>query len=118
MAALLSEFEYDIFVSYRQNDNIYDGWVTKFVENLQKELEAIFKTDQGIRQIFMSQDPEEQEAIAIKNGIPVQDNFKDYFPLSKEIDSCNSITVLARSCFTDSDTSSGILYEWVFSSCE
>ena len=43
MAALLSEFEYDIFLSYRQNDNKYDGWVTTFVENLQKELEATIK---------------------------------------------------------------------------
>jgi uncharacterized membrane protein YphA (DoxX/SURF4 family) len=61
--------------------------------DLQKELDAIYKTDQGIRQIFMSQDPEEQKAIAIRNGIPVQDNFKDYFPLSKEIDSSNILAV-------------------------
>lgn len=45
MAALLSEFEYDIFISYRQNDNKYDGWVTEFVENLQKELEATIKAN-------------------------------------------------------------------------
>lgn len=61
--------------------------------DLQKELETIFKTDQGIRQILMSQDPVEQEAIAIRNGISVQDDFKDYFPLSKEIDSFNILAV-------------------------
>jgi uncharacterized membrane protein YphA (DoxX/SURF4 family) len=61
--------------------------------DLQNELEAIFKTDQGIRQIFMSQDPVEQEAIAIRSGIRVQDDFKDYFPLSKEIDSSNMLAV-------------------------
>ena len=43
MAALLPDYEYDIFISYRQNDNKYDGWVTTFVENLQKELEATIK---------------------------------------------------------------------------
>lgn len=34
---------YDIFISYRQNDNKYDGWVTEFVDNLKKELEATIK---------------------------------------------------------------------------
>ncbi|HET6540671.1 MAG TPA: SUMF1/EgtB/PvdO family nonheme iron enzyme [Chryseolinea sp.] len=43
MASLLPGFEYDIFISYRQNDNKYDGWVTEFVNNLNKELEATLK---------------------------------------------------------------------------
>lgn len=43
MASLIPEFEYDIFISYRQNDNKYDGWVTEFVTNLKKELEATIK---------------------------------------------------------------------------
>ncbi|MFM9837035.1 MAG: SUMF1/EgtB/PvdO family nonheme iron enzyme [Cyclobacteriaceae bacterium] len=43
MASILSTFEYDIFISYRQNDNKYDGWVTEFVNNLNKELEATLK---------------------------------------------------------------------------
>jgi adenylate cyclase len=43
MASLLPGFENDIFVSYRQNDNKYDGWVTEFVANLNKELEATIK---------------------------------------------------------------------------
>jgi len=45
VAALLSEFEYDVFISYRQNDNKYDGWVMEFVENLQKELAATIKAN-------------------------------------------------------------------------
>ncbi len=45
MASLLPGFEYDIFISYRQKDNKYDGWVTEFVTNLRKELEATFKED-------------------------------------------------------------------------
>ena len=50
MPSILPNFEYDIFISYRQNDNKYlpaaqagDGWVTEFVNNLNKELEATLK---------------------------------------------------------------------------
>ena len=43
MASIIAGYEYDIFISYRQKDNKYDGWVTEFVENLKKELEATFK---------------------------------------------------------------------------
>ncbi len=43
MPSILPGFEYDIFISYRQNDNKYDGWVTEFVNNLNKELEATLK---------------------------------------------------------------------------
>ena len=45
MASLIPGYEYDIFISYRQKDNKYDGWVTEFVENLKRELEATFKED-------------------------------------------------------------------------
>jgi eukaryotic-like serine/threonine-protein kinase len=45
MASIIPGFEYDIFISYRQKDNKYDGWVTEFVTNLQRELEATFKED-------------------------------------------------------------------------
>ena len=45
MASLIPGFEYDVFISYRQKDNKYDRWVTEFVENLKKELEATFKEE-------------------------------------------------------------------------
>ena len=45
MASLVPGYEYDIFISYRQKDNKYDGWVTEFVDNLKKELEATFKEE-------------------------------------------------------------------------
>jgi len=45
MPSIIEGYNYDIFISYRQKDNKYDGWVTKFVENLKKELEATFKED-------------------------------------------------------------------------
>jgi adenylate cyclase len=40
--ALLPGFEYDIFISYRHNDN-RSGWVTDFVNALQEELAATIK---------------------------------------------------------------------------
>jgi TolB-like protein len=45
MVSLVPGYEYDIFISYRHKDNKYDGWVTEFVINLKKELEATFKED-------------------------------------------------------------------------
>ena len=43
MASIINGFEYDIFISYRHNDNAYDGWVSEFVEKLRKELVATVK---------------------------------------------------------------------------
>lgn len=43
MPGLIEGYNYDIFISYRQNDNKYDGWVNEFVTNLKKELEATIK---------------------------------------------------------------------------
>jgi len=48
MHSLLPGYEYDIFISYRQKDNKYDGWVTEFVTNLKKELDATFKEEISI----------------------------------------------------------------------
>src|SRR5688572_15947104 len=42
MASLLSGFEYDVFISYRHNDN-RSGWVTEFVRQLNEELAATIK---------------------------------------------------------------------------
>jgi|ERR1035437_801688 TolB-like protein/Tfp pilus assembly protein PilF len=48
MASIIQGYEYDIFISYRQKDNKYDGWVTEFVDNLKRELEATFKEDVSV----------------------------------------------------------------------
>jgi TolB-like protein len=48
MPSIIPGFEYDIFISYRQKDNQYDGWVSEFVENLKKELAATFKEEISI----------------------------------------------------------------------
>lgn len=42
MPSLLPGYEYDIFISYRHNDN-RTGWVTQFVTNLEEELAATIK---------------------------------------------------------------------------
>ena len=48
MASIVPGYEYDIFISYRQKDNKYDGWVTEFVDHLKRELEATFKEEISI----------------------------------------------------------------------
>src|SRR6185295_13399714 len=48
MPSLIPGYEHDIFISYRQKDNKYDGWVTEFVANLKKELEATFKEEVSV----------------------------------------------------------------------
>ena len=45
MTSIIPGYEYDIFISYRQKDNRYDGWVTEFADNLKRELEATFKEE-------------------------------------------------------------------------
>lgn len=56
MASIFPGFEYDIFVSYRHNDNKYDGWVTEFVEKLHQELDATVKDKLSI---FFDKNPRE-----------------------------------------------------------
>lgn len=48
MTSILSGYQYDIFISYRQKDNKFDGWVSRFVLDLQNELDATFKEDISI----------------------------------------------------------------------
>lgn len=47
MPSIHPDYEYDIFISYRHNDN-QDGWVTRFVEALQNELKATLKNEVSI----------------------------------------------------------------------
>jgi hypothetical protein len=56
MPSIIPGFEYDIFVSYRHNDNKYDGWVTEFVEKLNQELDATLKDKLSI---FFDKNPRE-----------------------------------------------------------
>ena len=45
MASLISGYEYDIFISYRQKDNKGDRWVSEFIDALKTELESTFKEE-------------------------------------------------------------------------
>lgn len=56
MASIFPGYEYDIFVSYRHNDNAYDGWVSEFVERLSKELVATVKDKLTV---FFDDNPED-----------------------------------------------------------
>lgn len=56
MPSIVPGYEYDIFISYRHNDNKYDGWVTEFVEKLNQELDATLKDKLSI---FFDKNPRE-----------------------------------------------------------
>lgn len=56
MSSLAPGYAFDIFISYRQKDNKYDGWVTEFVNNLKRELESTFK---GTISIYFDENPED-----------------------------------------------------------
>ena len=55
-SSILPEYEFDIHISYRYNDNNYDGWVTEFVEKLHQELGATCKDKLSI---FFDKNPED-----------------------------------------------------------
>jgi len=55
MPSVVPGYEYDVFISYRQKDNKYDGWVTDFVSNLTKELEA---TSKQTLSIYFDENPQ------------------------------------------------------------
>lgn len=56
-ASILPDYDYDIHISYRYNDNKYDGWVTEFVEKLKQELGATLKDRLTI---FFDSSPEDK----------------------------------------------------------
>jgi hypothetical protein len=56
MASIIPGFEYDIFISYRHNDNVYDSWVSEFVEKLRRELVATVKDKLSL---FFDENPED-----------------------------------------------------------
>jgi len=52
MPSIISSYEYDIFISYRHNDN-RSGWVTEFVNAMQEELASTIKGSLSIYFIFI-----------------------------------------------------------------
>jgi hypothetical protein len=43
MASLVPDYEFDIFISYRQKDNMGDKWISEIIEAFKTELEYTFK---------------------------------------------------------------------------
>lgn len=60
---------------------------------LKKELDEIYKLDQGVRQIYFAQTSEEKKALAEKLNLPVQDNEAGYMRLWDDVDSLNLVRV-------------------------
>lgn len=100
MPSLIQDFEYDIFISYRQKDTLpmpgfgrqpNDGWICAFVANLSKELKATFKEDIAI---YFDENPHDglperchvdksPEVIKCLNFVPII--FQPYCDVPKEI---------------------------------
>ncbi len=55
-SSIIPGFDYDIHISYRYNDNKYDGWVSEFVEKINQELSATLKDKLTI---YFDKSPEE-----------------------------------------------------------
>src|SRR5688500_9503290 len=66
-SSILPGYDYDIHISYRYNDNKYDGWVSEFVEKLNQELGATLKDKLSI---YFDKSPEDKrEEFQIKSMI-------------------------------------------------
>jgi class 3 adenylate cyclase len=56
-SSILPGYDCDIHISFRYNDNKYDGWVSEFVEKLNQELSATLKDKLSI---FFDKNPEDR----------------------------------------------------------
>lgn len=71
-SSIMPGYDYDIHISYRYNDNKYDGWVSEFAEKINQELSATLKDKLTI---YFDKSPEEnrgglhQEDSSVKQKI-------------------------------------------------
>lgn len=65
-SSILPDYDCDIHISYRFNDNEYDGWVSEFVEKLKQELSATLKDRLSV---FVDKNPEDKRVSSVQ---PVQ----------------------------------------------
>ena len=61
-SSILPGYDHDIYISYRSNDNKYDGWVTEFAAKLERELSATLKDRLSI---WFEKNPEENAQAAL-----------------------------------------------------
>jgi TolB-like protein/Tfp pilus assembly protein PilF len=98
MASVIKGYEYDVFISYRQKNNNCDGWVTQFVSNLRKELEAISK-----------------EEISVYFDLNQYDGIHSSYDVDKSLQSkLNSLIFIPILSHTYCDTNS---YAWQYELC-
>jgi class 3 adenylate cyclase len=78
--SIVPEFDCDVYVSYRFNDNKYDGWVTEFVDKLTQELSATLKDKLSI---YFDKNPEEDRKPLYKENtlIPRQIKSLIFIPI-------------------------------------
>ncbi len=69
MPSLLPGFEYDIFISYRQNDN-RSGWIKEFVKALEEELASAIKDPVSV---YFDENPHD----GLKQHHEVDDSLKE-----------------------------------------
>jgi len=65
-SSILPDYDCDIHISYRFNDNEYDGWVSEFVEKLKQELSATLKDRLSV---FVDKNTEDKRVSSVQ---PVQ----------------------------------------------
>jgi hypothetical protein len=57
MSSIISGYNYDIFISYRQKDNKHDSWVKELVNNLKDEPnDKTNKERESRRALFLVED--------------------------------------------------------------
>jgi len=64
-SSIVAGYDCDIHISYRYNDNKYDGWVSEFVEKLNQELSATLKDKLTI---YFDKNPEDKRESAQLTG--------------------------------------------------
>jgi len=64
-SSILPGFDHDIFISYRTNDNKYDGWVSEFAAKLERELSATLKDKVSI---WFDKNPEDKRKAVVGMG--------------------------------------------------
>ena len=72
-SSIIPEYDYDIHISYRYNDNSYDGWVTDFVEKLKQELGATIKDSLSV---FFNKGPEDRRMEFLRDDGSVSSKIK------------------------------------------
>ena len=64
-SSIMPGYDHDIYISYRTNDNKYDGWVTEFAAKLERELSATLKDKVSI---WFDKNPEDKRLASLSGN--------------------------------------------------